>query len=161
MANPAFGVNASNEQIGIVLGAIPLIARLLSTKVWGYLFDHFNLISLRIALNVISFFSTLLFFFTSNLLLMSIAMVFFGMAFGGGRIMWQLWVTKIAPDDKVASYMAVNTAATGIQGLVAPVCGYLLLHFTNPSMVGWISALFIAVSTFIFMPARVVLARRT
>jgi len=161
MANPCFHVNATNEQIGVILGAIPLMARLLSTKVWGYLFDHFNLISLRIALNLISFFSILLFFFTTNLLLMSIAMVFFGLAFGGGRIMWQLWVTKIVPDDKVTSYMTANTAATGIQGLVAPIFGYLLLHFTNPEAVGWIAALLVGISTLIFMPARIVLAKRS
>jgi MFS family permease len=160
MANPLYNVNATNEQIGVVLGAVPLLARLVSTKVWGYLFDHFNVVSLRIALNLITFFAILLFFGTTNLVLMAASMMLYGVAYGGGRIMWQLWVTKIAPEEKVASYMTVNSTVTGILGLAAPAFGYAVLHYTNPAGLGWVAAFLLGLSTFIFLPARSILDRR-
>ncbi len=86
MANPAYGVNATNEQIGLILGAVPMIYRLLSTKFWGYLFDRLNLITLRIILNFLMMVSHLLFFMTTNPWLMGIAAGIFGLSFGGGRI---------------------------------------------------------------------------
>jgi len=160
MANPIYGINATNEQIGLIIGAVPMIARILSTKFWGYLFDRLNLITLRIILNLLLMVSHLLYFLTTNLWVMGIAAGILGLAFGGGRIMWQLWVTKIAPPHKTADYMSVHSAFTGVRGLIAPFLGYTLLQWAGPLFVGWMAAALVGIATIIFIPARVLLDAR-
>ena len=160
MANPRYGIDASNEQIGLILGAVPMIARLLSTKIWGYFFDHVNMITLRIILNSLIMVSFLIYFNTTNLWLMGVATGLFGLAFGGGSVMWQLWVTKIAPPDQTAAYMSVHSAFTGIRGLLAPFLGYALLQWSGPVIVGWVAAALIGAATIIFLPARMILDAR-
>jgi hypothetical protein len=49
-----------------------------------------------------------------------IGMILLGVSFSGGNVAWSLWVTKIAPPDLVADYMAVHTFMTGLRGIVAP-----------------------------------------
>ena len=161
MANPAYGINATNEQIGLIFGAIPLITRLLSTKFWGYLFDRLNLISLRIILNLLMMVSHLLYFSTTNLWLMGIAAGILGLSFGGGRIMWQLWVIKISPPHKTADYMSVHSAFTGIRGLLAPFLGYILLQWAGPVFVGWMAAALVGIATIFFLPTRVLVDARS
>ncbi|MEZ5302399.1 MAG: hypothetical protein R3F11_17460 [Verrucomicrobiales bacterium] len=45
---------------------------------------------------------------------------------GGGNIAWSLWVTKLAPADRVAEYMSVHTFTTGLRGMAAPFLGFWL-----------------------------------
>lgn len=154
MANPLYGIDATNEQVGIILGAIPLVMRIVSTKIWGYLFDRVNFIRLRVVINLIFIVSILIFFNTVNLTLMGLGSALFGIGLGGGRIMWFLWVTKIAPTGKVPVYMSVHSAFTGLRGTFAPFLGYFLLRYTGPTEVAWIAAAFGFASILIFIPAR-------
>ncbi len=91
---------------------------------------------------------------------MGIAAGIFGLAFGGGRIMWQLWVIKISPPHKTADYMSVHSAFTGVRGLLAPFLGYTLLQWAGPVFVGWTAAALVGISTIIFLPTRVLLDER-
>lgn len=151
MANPEYGINASNEQIGLILGAIPLIVRTLSTKVWGYLFDAWNMVVVRVMLNVIMLTSILIYFNTRNLWIMGLAASMFGLSYGGGRIMWQLGVTKLAPPEKTSAYMSVHSALTGIRGLMAPFIGYALFALCGPEFFSAVSVSMIAVSIILFL----------
>ncbi len=157
MANPVYGINATNEQIGLIFGAVPMITRLLSTKFWGYFFDRLNLVTLRIVLNFLLIASHLLFFNTTSLWMMGVAGGILGLSFGGGSIMWQLWVTKISPPDKIADYMSVHSALTGVRGLMAPFLGYTLLQWAGPVIIGWVAAALIGIATILFLPTRVLL----
>ncbi len=154
MANPLYGINATNEQIGIILGAIPFVMRIASTKIWGYFFDHINFIRMRVVLNLILLASILIFFNTSSLLLMGLGSALLGIGLGGGGITWFLWVTKIAPPGKAPVYMSVHSAFTGLRGIFAPFLGYLLLRYIDPSAVAWIAATLGVISILIFIPAR-------
>ena len=154
MANPLYGINATNEQVGIILGAIPLAMRIVSTKIWGHFFDRVNFIRLRVVLNLIFIASILIFFNTKSLLLMGLGAALFGIGLGGGSIMWFLWVTKIAPPGKIPVYMSVHSAFTGLRGIFAPFLGYLLLRYIDPTAVAWIAATLGFISILIFIPAR-------
>ena len=154
MANPLYGINATNEQVGIILGAIPLAMRIVSTKIWGHFFDRVNFIRLRVVLNLIFIASILIFFNTRSLLLMGLGAALFGIGLGGGSIMWFLWVTKIAPPGKIPVYMSVHSAFTGLRGIFAPFLGYLLLRYIDPTAVAWIAATLGFISILIFIPAR-------
>jgi predicted MFS family arabinose efflux permease len=151
MVNPDFGIEASNEQIAMILGSIPLLFRLLSIKIWGRLFDLKSFIHIRIWLNLIFLCSIVLFFTTHNLWIMGIAMAFFGLALGGANIVWALWVTKITDPQKAPVYMSIHTALTGVRGSLAPFFGYFLLAAYGPQSIALVAGILIVISTALFM----------
>jgi len=154
LANPDYGVNASNTTIAFLMLIVPASARILSTKLWGRVFDRMHLITTRNLLNVIFLLSIASFFFTTNLVLLTIAMTLLGVAVGGGKIVWSLWVTKIAPDEKASSYMSVHMALTGFRGTLAPFIGYWILSQSAPTYVAVVGMVLIVVSILLFEVVR-------
>ena len=150
LANPIYGVNASNTTIAMLMLIIPAVVRILSTKMWGHFFDRLHFVTTRNLLNIFFLLSIALFFFTTNLYLLGLAMAFQGLAFGGGKIFWSLWVTKIAPDAKVSSYMSIHMALTGLRGTLAPFIGYAILSRSTPASVAIIGMALIAASIVLF-----------
>ncbi|HSH08884.1 MAG TPA: MFS transporter [Oceanipulchritudo sp.] len=154
LANPLYGINASNAQISALLISTVHGFRLLSTKFWGALFDKVNVVTLRMMINLVFTLSIVLFFFTSNLWIIGIGCALLGTGFGGGGILWALYVTKLAPPDKVAAYMSVHGSTTGLRMALAPFIGYTVVQFTHPAFAAWIALAMIAISTLIFLPLR-------
>ncbi|HKK19674.1 MAG TPA: MFS transporter [Opitutales bacterium] len=150
LANPKFGINADNTTIAVLMMVIPAVARILSTKMWGHFFDRLHFVTTRNLLNTLFLFSIGLFFFSSNLVVLGIAMAFQGLAMGGGKIFWSLWVTKIAPDEKVSSYMSIHMALTGLRGTMAPFLGYWILSRSSPGLVAIIGMTLVTVSIILF-----------
>jgi MFS family permease len=151
LANPLYGINATVLEIATITFIIPAIVRILSTGFWGYLFDRTNFIVLRTVLNTCFFISITLFFFTDNKTIMAVSAVFMGLGMGGGNIAWNLWVTKVAPPDKISAYMSVHTGLTGIRGIAAPFMGFALIAAFGPSGVGVISGILIFLSIVMFI----------
>jgi MFS family permease len=154
LANPVYGINASNAQISALLISVVLTFRLLSTKLWGHFFDRINVIVLRVFLNSVFMASIACFFFTDQLWLMAIGCALLGTAFGGGGILWALYVTKIAPRDKVAAYMSVHSFTSGIRMALAPFIGYAVMQIAHPSFAAWLALVMIGASTLMFLPLR-------
>lgn len=150
LANPKFGINADNTTIAVIMMVIPAIVRILSTKMWGIFFDRLHFVTTRNLLNLFFLLSIGLFFFSTNLIMLGIAMAFQGMAMGGGKIFWSLWVTKIAPDEQVSSYMSIHMALTGLRGTMAPFLGYWILSQSSPAAVAVIGMTLITVSIVLF-----------
>ncbi|MDP4643683.1 MAG: MFS transporter [Opitutales bacterium] len=150
LANPDYGVNASNTSIAFLVLIVPATARVLSTKLWGHFFDRLHLITTRNLLNVFFMLSIACFFFTTNLVLLTFAMALLGVAMGGGKIVWSLWVTKIAPDEKASSYMSIHMALTGFRGTLAPFIGYWILSQSAPKVVAIVGLVLIALSVVLF-----------
>ena len=150
LANPDYGVNASNQTIAILMVLIPAAVQLLSTKVWGHFFDKLHFVTTRNLLNVMFLLSIGFFFFTRNIFILGIAMAFQGLAFGGGKIFWSLWVTKIAPEEKASSYMSIHMALTGLRGTLAPFLGYWILSRSTPGAVAIIGMLLVFFSIILF-----------
>lgn len=160
LANPAYGINATNTQIAFLMTFLIPCFRLASTTAWGYVFDRFNLISVRIAINLVFFVSISLFFYSGSLLVMAVGCALFGIALGGGSVMWALWVTKVAPPGKVTLYMSVHGFFTGTRASIAPFVGYALLTLLSPSAVATWAMVLIATSTVVFIPLRRILIDR-
>lgn len=150
LANPDFGINADNLEIAFLLAVVPSVIRILSTRLWGHIFDRFHLITTRNLLSVFSLIAMSLFFFAENIVVLTIAMVFFGLSMGGGKIIWQLWVTKIAPSEKVSAYMSVHMVFTGMRGTFAPFIGYWILGKSNPQGVALTGMCLIFISFILF-----------
>ena len=154
LANPDYGVNVSNKTIAVLMVLVPSAAQLLSTKLWGHFFDKLHFVTTRNLLNVCFLASIALFFFTTNLTLLTLSMVFQGVAMGGGKIFWGLWVTKIAPEEKASSYMSIHMALTGLRGTLAPFLGYWILVESSPSAVAFTGMILIAASILLFEVVR-------
>ncbi|MFP4157214.1 MAG: MFS transporter [Opitutales bacterium] len=150
LARPEYGIHADNTTIALLMVIIPAATRILSTKIWGRLFDRLHFVTTRNLLNLFFLLSIGLFFFSQNLILLGLAMSLQGVAMGGGKIIWNLWVTKIAPDKKAASYMSVHMALTGLRGTLAPFLGYWILSQSSPSVVAYFGMSLISVSIVLF-----------
>lgn len=154
MANPRFGIDASNQMILFITGAIPLLCRLVASRAFGKLFDRWNLVNLRILLNVMFLLSVIGFFSTKNIWVMGVSMALLGVAMAGGRIAWSLWVTKLAPPGKTSAYMTVHMFMTGLRGTAAPFVGFALIEHFSALQVSSMGTVLIVVSTLMFIPAR-------
>ena len=99
LADPKYGINASNTTISILMLVIPACTRIASTPLWSRLFDKVSLITNRNILNLFFLLSIAGFFYSTNLLVIGLSMAAFGIALGGGKILWSLWVTykKLRP----------------------------------------------------------------
>jgi len=149
LANPEYQYNVSNEQVLLATMVIPQVAGLVFGKVWGLLFDRMNFIAWRMCVNACFFIGMLLYFSGLDLWVVYLGGLFLGLGMGGGRIGWNLWVTKIAPVEKVSAYMSIHTMFTGFRGILAPFVGYLVASMAIQG-VGWLAAGLIFLSTSMF-----------
>ena len=151
LANPRYGPPLAATSIALLTGVIPNIARLLLSPLWGRLFDRMDFLSLRAALNL-GFALGILAFFTSREMPGLLAgAVIFGISNAGGDVAWTLWVTKFAPPERVAEYMAVHTFFTGLRGVVAPLVAFNLVAYVSIGALGWVCAAMIVAASLILV----------
>jgi MFS family permease len=154
MANPAFGINASNADVALAVAIIPAVVRMLTTHAWGWLFDNYNFFVIRTVLNGLFLTGIMLFFMTTRLWMLMLGGAVFGLAMAGGNIAWTLWVTKFAPPERVSAYMSVHTFLTGLRGVVAPFLGFHLITQASSGAAAWISSGLIGLSMILLGPVR-------
>jgi Major Facilitator Superfamily len=151
LANPDYGIHASNQTIALVLVMLPLLVRLCTTRWWGRVFDRVGLVRMRNWLNLLFLLGIGCFFLSHQIWIIALGAALHGFAQSGGDIIWQLWVTKLAPPDRVSHYMSVHTLNTGLRGVIAPFFGYWLLRWShNPQVVGLISVILMALAIVYF-----------
>lgn len=152
MANPEYGEAFATGVIALVTGVIPNVARLALSPVWGRLFDRMNFLTLRITLNIGLALGALSFFAGRDMPGMVTGAVIFGIANAGGEVAWSLWVTKLAPPERVAEYMSVHTFLTGLRGVAASLLGFQLLKWVSFQHLSYACAGLIVVASLILVP---------
>ena len=152
LANPKYTLTLTVSAIALFTGVIPNLVRLLLSPVWGWLFDHMNFFVLRITLNL-GFALGILAFFTSHSPAgLVMGAVIYGISNAGGDVAWSLWVTKFAPPERVADYMAVHTFFTGVRGVIAPIVAFQLALELPMAVLGFISSTLIVAATLLLVP---------
>lgn len=152
LANPSYGIAMTVGEIALLTGVVPNAARIILSPIWGRLFDRANFFVLRVILNV-GFATGILTFFTStDLPGLILGAVIFGISNAGGDIAWSLWVTKFAPENRVADYMSVHTFFTGLRGVLAPLTAFQLAKTLPLTTLGGISAGLIFLATLLLIP---------
>ena len=144
------GLHLTNEQIALVTVVVFSIARILSSRLWGELFDCVRFLSYRISLNLLLISATLVYFHAESIIGVSIGAALAGVGVGGSKIAWSLWVTKLAPEGMEARYMGAHVALTGLRGALAPFLGYWLLGILGYHGVAWFSVALVTLSTLLF-----------
>jgi len=160
LANPKYTLTLTVSAIALFTGVIPNLVRLVLSPVWGWLFDHMNFFVLRITLNL-GFALGILAFFTSHSPAgLVMGAVIYGISNAGGDVAWSLWVTKFAPPERVADYMAVHTFFTGVRGVIAPIVAFQLALELPMAVLGFISSTLIVSATLLLIP-EIKLGRKT
>jgi hypothetical protein len=157
LANPKYHVTWHGQlltagTVALLTGVIPNVARLVLNPLWGWVFDHMNFFILRITLNVGFMLGIISFFTTGSELGLVFGAILFGMANAGADVAWGLWVTKFAPPERVADYMAVRTFFTGVRGVIAPLVAFYLVSGLAPTVLGWISVGLIVIACSFLIP---------
>jgi hypothetical protein len=154
LVNPKFGINATNTQVALAIGIIPLTARLLSTQIWGYLYDRYNFFLVRGLISSAFAIGHLIFFNSHSIWNLCLAGAMTGIGTGGAQIAWSLWVTKFAPPDKAPEYMGVHTFLTGARGIITPFIGFYLITIASPFGLSIIAATLISISIVLLVPLK-------
>ncbi len=149
-----YGMNYTPERVALLTITIPSIVRLILSPFWGRLFDSMNFFILRVILNFCFGIAIVTFFATGTITGIIVGAVFFGIAASGGEVAWSLWVTKFAPDNRVADYMSVHTFFTGARGCVAPFLGFYLVEIFRVQQLAWAAFALIAISSLILLTQR-------
>lgn len=152
LANEAYGLVLAVTTIALLTEIIPNIARLVLSQFWGWLFDHMNFFALRCLLNIGFAIGITVFFVGETMTAFVIGAIVYGVSRSGGDVAWSLWVTKLAPPDRVADYMAVHTFFTGARGVVAPVIGFHAIMRFDVGTMGIFSAVMIILATLMLVP---------
>lgn len=135
----------------IIIAVIPAAGAIVSTLVWGRLFDRMNFIVLRICINLCFCFSLVL-FFREALYLQVCGSLLFGIGQGGGNVAWNLWVTKYSPPDRISDYQTVHAFLTGCRGAGGPLAAYALWNAYSMDSVIWLCSGLIALSCLLLLP---------
>jgi MFS family permease len=152
LANPKYGIAMTVGEIAFLTGVVPNAARILMSPVWGWLFDRANFFALRVILNLGFALGILTFFTSTDLRGLTAGAIIFGISNAGGDIAWSLWVTKFAPEDRVADYMSVHTFFTGLRGVLAPITAFQLAKTLPLTTLGAVSASLIFLASLLLIP---------
>jgi MFS family permease len=152
LANPKYGIALSVGEIAFLTGVVPNTARIILSPFWGWLFDRANFFVLRVVLNIGFAIGILTFFTSDSLSGLITGAVVFGISNAGGDIAWSLWVTKFAPENRVADYMSVHTFFTGVRGVLAPLTAFQLARHFELTTLGWFAAILILAGSALLLP---------
>ena len=90
------------------------VARIISSRLWVNYSTVFAFFTESLNFLLIS--ATLVYFHSASIIGVSIGAALAGVAVGGSKIAWSLWITKLAPDGMEARYMGAHVALTGLRG---------------------------------------------
>jgi MFS family permease len=144
------GIGITNQQVAIIV-VIYSFAGVLTSRVWGKLFDRIPFVPYRISLNLFLLTSILIFFSSSTFYGLILGSALAGVANGGASIAWSLWVTKLAPSGLEAEYMGAHVFMTGLRGFCAPFLGYMILSLLGFQGMTYFASSLIILSVLIFM----------
>ncbi len=147
----AYGHAYTPRQALLLTAVIPAVMMLISTLIWGRLFDRLNFLLIRIMINVLFAVSVLL-FFSGNVVLQVAGSITFGLAEGGGNVAWNMWVTKYAPRQRTAEFMSVHTFLTGIRGVLGPLVAFHAVTVMPLTDVAMMAAMLILLATVMLVP---------
>jgi MFS family permease len=152
LANPKYGMALSVSEIAFIVSVVPNLARFVMSPIWGALFDKVNFFLLRIVLNTGFAIGILSFFGSSSWTGLLFGAVAFGISNAGGDIAWSLWVTKFAPPNRVADYMAIHSFLTGLRGILAPFVAFHFVEKFTLFTLGCFAASLIFIASVLLIP---------
>lgn len=152
LAHEKYGLLYTAFEVALLVSVIPNIARVLLSGFWGKLFDRMNFFALRAWINLGFMIGVASFFLSDSKMGLVIGSILYGVSNAGGEIAWNLWVTKFAPPNRVASYMSVHVFLTGIRGVIAPIVGFYLVDTVSLATLTGASLLLMLLASGLLIP---------
>jgi MFS family permease len=152
ITSPQWGIEGSAIFVAMIITVIPETLRMLLIPFWARLFDKMNFVILRMILNLSFASGVLLFFISTNPWIIGAGSALIGVAFAGGSIAWNLWVTKYAPPGRTGAYMSVHVSLTGIRGTLGPMVGYWAVGIIGAQNIGLLSCGMMILATLMLIP---------
>lgn len=152
LVNPEHDLVLGIQMAAVITGVVPSVARIVSTFFWGWLFDKIDQFRLRVMINLVFITGIFLYFASGNLPAIIVGSALFGLARGGGEILWNLWVTRMTEPDRTADYMSIHTFTTGLRMAAAPFIGFYLVGLFNLQAMIGVCVAFMVASLIILWP---------
>ncbi len=140
-------VGATDGQVLVVTAVMPALLIMASSPFWGRYLDQIDPMSGRALFNAIQ---TAGYGFyclggvLGHLWPMVVGTIFHSISNGGGTINWSTGSLYFARHEHVSLYNSLHVGFTGIRGMIAPICGYLL--FARLEWGAWMFAVAAALS---------------
>jgi predicted MFS family arabinose efflux permease len=152
LVEAGLGPELSPSEAVTLVVIIPELLRFVTAPIYARLFDQMNFIVLRMIINAFFAIYALIFFSSSSYHGVLLGSIFLGLAHGGGSFAWNLWVTKIAPAEKAATYMIIHSTLTGVRRFLCPMMGLWALNVWGGTYCSYVSASLMLVSTLMLVP---------
>lgn len=154
LANPVYQLNFSNVIVMLLAWVVPGVARICSTPLFGKLFDRTHLLTTRLVVNFFTIAAFVIFFNTRHLVGLFLGAIFMGLAMSGSFLLHTLWISKIAPEERVSSYMSVYVFITSLRSILAPLLAYVIMSQTSATFTGNVGVVLAVISTIGFFSMR-------
>ncbi len=152
ITNPDYGFGYGAEKVSLITTTIPMLVFIVSIVAWGAIYDKMEFYRLRIITNFFFFLGLLVYFLVPTYWGLIIGISLHGIGKAGGNVLWNLFVTRFAPADKVGEYMSVHTFFTGVRGVISAFLAFAIAKTLGPSVVAYIGASCILIASLMLLP---------
>lgn len=126
LTDPERGLDVSALQATVILAVLPSAGMLLSTLLWGAIFDKINILRMRVFVNAFFCMRLVAFSLFSDLWLLAVGFLGTGIGMGGSQLVWSLGAIDFAEPERAPMYTSLHTFLTGCRGVIAPFVGVWL-----------------------------------
>lgn len=152
VSNPEYGFGFAAKKTGFITGTVPMVAYILTVIPWGRFFDKMPFYRLRALVNLFFFVGVLFYYLGGSVTTLCIGIALHGIARPGGQIIWMLWTSRFATEDRLSEYQSVHSFLTGVRGVLAPFLAYACLQHLGPIAVAVVSSVLILAGTLLIAP---------
>jgi len=152
ITNPVYGFSLDAAQAGMITSTIPMLAFIVCVVPWGMVFDRMPFYRVRVMVNVFFMTGILVYYLGDSYLALCIGIALHGVARAGGNVIWSLWVTRFASEDRVGEYMSVHSSLTGVRGIIAPIIAFSVAGTFGPGTVAIAGGVLVVISSLMLLP---------
>lgn len=152
IGNPDYGFGFDAKLTGLVTSTVPMAAFILTVVPWGVVFDKLPFYRVRAMVNLFFIAGILIYYLGSSLFTLCLGIALHGIARSGGNILWMLWTTRFAEEDRLSEYQSVHSFLTGVRGVLAPFIAYACLGHLGPVVLALGASGLLALGTLLIVP---------
>ncbi|QDT47043.1 Major Facilitator Superfamily protein [Symmachiella dynata] len=125
-------IAATDRQVFVISAVMPAMLIMASSPFWGRFLDKIDPMSGRALFNLLQTFGYGMYCYggvSRQIWPMYVGAAFHSISNGGGTINWSTGSLYFAKPENVSIYNSWHVGLTGIRGMIAPLCGWLLLAY--------------------------------
>lgn len=152
IGNPAYGFGFDADRSGLITSTVPMLAFIVTVVPWGTVFDKLPFYRVRAMVNLFFLAGILIYYLGGSLTTLCLGIALHGIARSGGNILWMLWTTRFADEDRVSEYQSVHSFLTGARGVIAPFIAFACVEHLGPTAVAVLASALLIAGTLMIVP---------